>query len=92
MDGDVLRFAQVLAVLASFGGFSVIVYVATKYAMRPFRKQNLESSAISQIDTTRFERLEQAVDAIAVEVERISEAQRFSAKLLSEQSSETRKS
>lgn len=33
----------------------------------------------------RLERIEAAVDAIAVEVERISEAQRFAAKLQSEQ-------
>jgi hypothetical protein len=33
----------------------------------------------------RLERIEAAVDAIAVEVERISEAQRFSARLQSEQ-------
>lgn len=32
----------------------------------------------------RLERIEAAVDAIAVEVERISEAQRFSARLQSE--------
>ncbi len=32
----------------------------------------------------RFERMEQAIDAIAVEVERISEAQRFTTKLLAE--------
>lgn len=36
----------------------------------------------SQIEEDRLQHLEQAVDAIAVEVERISEAQRFSAKLL----------
>jgi len=88
MDGDVLRFAQVLAVLASFGGFGVVTYVAAKYAMRPLKRKDLQSGAISQIDDSRFERLEQAVDAIAVEVERISEAQRFSAKLLSEQTKE----
>jgi hypothetical protein len=32
----------------------------------------------------RLERMEQAIDAIAVEVERISEGQRFTTKLLSE--------
>jgi hypothetical protein len=32
----------------------------------------------------RFDQLQQSVDAIAVEVERIAEAQRFSAKLLAE--------
>ena len=88
MDGDVLKFAQVMFVLASVGAFGVITYVAAKYALRPFRKQNLQSGAMPQIDDSRFERLEHAVDAIAVEVERISEAQRFSAKLLSEKKSE----
>jgi hypothetical protein len=33
---------------------------------------------------TRLDQLQQSVDAIAVEVERIAEAQRFSAKLLAE--------
>lgn len=34
--------------------------------------------------TARLERMEHAIDAIAVEVERISEGQRFTTKLLSE--------
>ncbi len=34
--------------------------------------------------TARLERMEQAIDAIAVEVERVSEAQRFTTRLLSE--------
>jgi hypothetical protein len=34
--------------------------------------------------TARLERIEQAVDAIAIEVERVSEAQRYQARLLSE--------
>src|SRR6476660_7527697 len=33
---------------------------------------------------SRLERIEQAVDAVAIEVERISEGQRFTTKLLSE--------
>lgn len=36
--------------------------------------------------TARLERMEQAIDSIAVEVERISEGQRFTTKLLSERS------
>ena len=35
--------------------------------------------------TARLERIEQAVEAIAIEVERIAESQRFSAKLMAEQ-------
>lgn len=34
--------------------------------------------------TSRLERMEQAIDSIAVEVERISEGQRFTTKLLSD--------
>ena len=37
--------------------------------------------------TARLERMEHAIDAIAVEVERISEGQRFTTKLLSERES-----
>ena len=35
----------------------------------------------------RLERMEQAIEAIAVEIERISEAQRFTTKLLAERNS-----
>jgi hypothetical protein len=34
--------------------------------------------------TARLERMEQAIDAIAVEMERVSEGQRFTTKLLAE--------
>jgi hypothetical protein len=41
--------------------------------------------APQSLDTTnRLERIEQAVDAIAIEVERVSEGQRFVTRLLSE--------
>jgi hypothetical protein len=35
--------------------------------------------------TARLERIEQAVEAVAIEVERIAEAQRFAVKLMAEQ-------
>jgi hypothetical protein len=37
--------------------------------------------------TSRLERMEQALDSIAIEVERISEGQRFTTKLLAERGS-----
>ena len=42
------------------------------------------SASVPNDVVARLERMEQAIDAIAVEVERIAEAQRFSAKLLAE--------
>ena len=44
---------------------------------------------LSSDATARLERIEQAVEAVAIEVERIAEAQRFSAKLLAEQKQRT---
>jgi len=49
-------------------------------------------SARTPVAEERFARLEQAVDAIALEVERISEGQRFTTKLLSEQARRATKS
>jgi len=43
----------------------------------------LPSAKIDEI-AARLERIEQAIDAMAVETERISEGQRFTTKLLSE--------
>src|SRR5678815_4539339 len=47
-------------------------------------ERNDATPAIPSDVSARLERMEQAVDAIAVEVERISEGQRFTTKLLSE--------
>lgn len=50
------------------------------------RKLELESRlrGNSAIDNPRMERMEQAIDAMALEIERISESQRFMTRLLSE--------
>ena len=49
-----------------------------------------DPSARAEIGNTRLEQLQQSVDAIALEVERIGEAQRFNAKLYSEQNESAR--
>jgi hypothetical protein len=53
--------------------------MARAWARRQDRKPELPSEV-----TERLARMEQAIDAIAVEVERISEGQRFTTKLLAE--------
>jgi hypothetical protein len=62
-------------------GFPVIRLITRWLEPRPVPPREL--SAIN----TRLERIETAVDSIALEVERISEAQRFSARLQSERQS-----
>jgi hypothetical protein len=44
-----------------------------------------EDESIAELGELRLEQLQQSVDAVALEVERIGEAQRFNAKLQAEQ-------
>lgn len=79
MDPDVYSFAAVMGVVGSFIISMVVLYMGAKWAghrMKP-RPQ-------LPIDDERFARLEQAIDTMAIEIERMSEAQRFTAKLLSD--------
>ncbi len=56
--------------------------IARAYARRIEGRPN--TPAIPVDVTSRLERMEQAIDSIAIEVERISEGQRFTTKLLAE--------
>jgi len=58
-----------------------VVYMIARWRRR--RRGGARQTYSSEHDT-RMERLEQAVDAIAIEVERVGEAQRYQTKLLSE--------
>jgi hypothetical protein len=80
MDPDVLSFAQVAAIIVMMvGSLAGIAVVAVPALVRGTKRQ---MSPPPQDD--RLEHLQQSVDAIAVEVERIAEAQRFTARLLAE--------
>lgn len=78
---------------------AVVFFVAVATVIRSIaamffswrRQSSVGESATSSMADARLSRLEQAVDAIAVEVERISEGQRFTTKLLSEQARQTDK-
>jgi hypothetical protein len=82
MDGNVLVFAQVMTiVLGSFAGvigISLATRVLWRLGSRAGRRPVPASPSQDEL-----ERLQHAVDAIAIEVERISEAQRFTVTLLS---------
>lgn len=79
MDPDVISFAVVMTVIAGFIGSMVVLYMGTRWI-----GQRMKPRPITPIDDERFARLEQAVDTMAVEIERMTEAQRFTAKLLAE--------
>ncbi|MGQ0537575.1 MAG: hypothetical protein ACT4R6_01400 [Gemmatimonadaceae bacterium] len=74
---------EVIAVLIVFASLTTVVLTFAamwfKHAERKAKAQ-LQPGALD----ARLERIEQAVDAIAVEVERLAEGQRFATRLLSE--------
>lgn len=69
----ILAVLAIVVIVVGFGG--------TRYWRREERHQ-------ARVDDDRLKRLEQAVDAIALEVERIAEGQRFTTRLLSERRAE----
>jgi hypothetical protein len=80
MDPEVTTFLQVaiITVLLAASLSAVVVGLVRGVQSKP---KNLKASDTQNL---QLEQLQQSVDAIAVEVERIAEAQRFSAKLLAE--------
>ncbi|HEX2781709.1 MAG TPA: hypothetical protein VHM30_19545 [Gemmatimonadaceae bacterium] len=81
MDHDVQVFAQVMAIIVMTIASLIFVAGVTKFLF--FRRSGPKPSRLAKEDD-RLRRLEEAVDAIAVEVERISEGQRFTTRLLAE--------
>ena len=70
--------------------FTSVAYSIRAIAQAAVAHRREETKAVTQsspaLSEARLARIEQAVEAIALEVERISEGQRFTTKLLSEQS------
>ena len=75
---------KVIVALGFFATLTYIVRLVTVGAVS-YRRQEVGASKGLVVDEDRMARLEQAVEAIALEVERISEGQRFTTRLLSEQ-------
>ena len=77
-----------VAVLVPLGFFAMIAVIVIGRPMVKAMQTKAEAAArqpqIPQEVSARLERMEQSIDAIAVEIERISEGQRFTTKLLSE--------
>lgn len=80
--------ATIVAV-ALFGAIASLAFsinaIARAWVARGRDEARLASEPSAQLTDARLARLEQAVDAIALEIERMPEAQRFTARLLSDQ-------
>jgi hypothetical protein len=80
MGPEVSAFAQVAVITVLLAGAlsAIVVGLVRGLSAKP------KPRGIGEPQNLQLEQLQQSVDAIAVEVERIAEAQRFSAKLLAE--------
>jgi hypothetical protein len=75
-------------IIVPLGAFTMVITLAVLVPIVRAYAKRIESRnhvvGLPAEVTNRLERMEQAIDSIAVEVERISEGQRFTTKLLSE--------
>jgi len=80
MDPDLVVIAS--SILLGLFVWKIGVPIARAIAQRLEQPRDVRASAVETLQ--RLESLQQSVEAIALEVERISEAQRFTTKLLAE--------
>jgi hypothetical protein len=78
--------AKVMVAVSLFGSVAYSIRaLAGAFVAHRQAEARLERESVPPLTEVRLARIEQAVEAIAVEIERISEGQRFTTKLLSEQ-------
>jgi hypothetical protein len=78
---EVIQFAMVAGTIIT--SVLIIAVALTRRRARP-----ADPAALQHI-AQRLDRIEQAVDAIAIEVERVSEGQRFTSKLLADRTADS---
>lgn len=83
------RYEAIVAVCGIIFGTASFVGVALAIAWGVKGKKGVvtDGGAMARVDQ-RLERMEQAIDAMAVEMERVSEGQRFTTRLIAEQAGE----
>ena len=83
MAPEVANFAVVAVIIV---GLVSALSGLTVWLVKSLKKVESRQESPNPLYEERLDQLQNSVDAIAVEVERIAEAQRFSAKLLAERS------
>ena len=83
MTPDAEVFAEVMTVIVSSIGALTFIAVTARMIWKAGTRASLPRGR-GELPSADIQRLELAIDSIAVEVERISEAQRFTVTLLSE--------
>ena len=76
--------AKVMVAVAFFGSIAYSISAIARATVAHKKEAVRQTESVPPLTEARLARIEQAVDAIALEVERISEGQRFTTRLLSE--------
>jgi hypothetical protein len=76
-----------IAIVTSVFTLFVLFPLTLAYARRLWRRGAVAVAELPKVLAERLTRLDQAVDTIAIEVERISEGQRFLTKVMTDHSS-----
>jgi hypothetical protein len=79
-------------IVVPIAGMTMIVLIAlgvpfVRALARRWDRESIQPRVAPEV-AARLERIEQAVEAVAIEVERISEGQRFTTKLLSDRAAD----
>jgi hypothetical protein len=74
--------AQVQGIMV--GGFILMIPIVLAFARRIWMRSGPRAASFDFDSSPRLQRMEQAIESIAIEVERIGEAQRFTTKVLTE--------
>jgi hypothetical protein len=83
MENIIVPLGGMFMVVAIVLGFPIV-----RMMTKRIEKQSVAPPQIPADVTARLERIEQSIDAVALEVERIAEGQRFTTKLLSERTTD----
>ena len=77
------RYSMVVALTGQLCGTLLLISVIVAWTIRRRSPAVASNDGVQRIES-RLSEMQQSLDAVAIEVERISEAQRFATKLLSE--------
>ena len=77
------RYSMVVALTGQLCGTLLLISVIVAWTIRRRSPGVTSNDGVQRIES-RLTEMQQSLDAVAIEVERISEAQRFATKLLSE--------
>ena len=77
------RYSMMVALTGQLCGTLLLVSVIVAWTVRRRSPAITSNDGVQRIES-RLAEMQQSLDAVAIEVERISEAQRFATKLLSE--------